>query len=544
MTKVVSLRAWQAEAVDKALVWYKGNADRHFVVNAAPGAGKTMMAAALIIKMFEQGMFDRIVVIAPRDEVVRQWAKTIKSVTGRHVGKITAADGLTVDEAHDDIAITWSSVKNLTALMSDICKHHRVLLIADEIHHAALQNVWGQEATSAFANARYVLALTGTPVRADGDVVWISDHIAQRSGGCYNLSYGDSIRFGYCVPAVFHRHTASFIYGIMGRKFTIDRNTTGETGDSVIDQIIKKAASYDRLMYDCVVDTAGQPVIPSHHSTMIDWAITKLNALRADKSVFGKSNAGAMFVAPDIPTADHIAVLIKKMTGEDVAVVHSMTPKPAKVIKDFRKSDTKWIVSVDMLSEGVDIPRLRVMVCLSRAKTELRFRQLIGRVIRKDDHNDSSRAYIIMPDFLVFDEFAKRIEEEMPTTVDDDDDHYDGDDGVVDRPPPPPRDDPWVCIDGHHNDGGRTCVTCGVVRYTVHMTWEQSSGWRDKATAIIVRGMEINDDLVSSGEANIDKFKDVAQTDAILRRAITQMSEEAIAVVGKVWSDINNAKEG
>lgn len=51
-------------------------------------------------------------------------------------------------------------------------------------------------------------------------------------------------------------------------------------------------------------------------------------------------------------------------------------------INHFRFNETQWIVSVDMVSEGTDIPRLQVCCHLSRVKTELYFRQVLGRILR------------------------------------------------------------------------------------------------------------------------------------------------------------------
>ena len=36
-----------------------------------------------------------------------------------------------------------------------------------------------------------------------------------------------------------------------------------------------------------------------------------------------------------------------------------------------------------MISEGTDIPRLRVCCHLSRIRTELRYRQVLGRILRR-----------------------------------------------------------------------------------------------------------------------------------------------------------------
>ncbi|MFT4929206.1 MAG: superfamily II DNA or RNA helicase, partial [Phenylobacterium sp.] len=45
----------------------------------------------------------------------------------------------------------------------------------------------------------------------------------------------------------------------------------------------------------------------------------------------------------------------------------------------------QWVVSVGMISEGTDIPRRQVCCHLSRVKTELDFRQVLGRILRVND---------------------------------------------------------------------------------------------------------------------------------------------------------------
>ena len=83
----MQLRPWQSEALRKALHWLveKGE-DKHFLVNAAPGAGKTIAACVIAKDLFEMGQIDRVIVIAPRVEVVRQWSKDFFQVTNRYMG--------------------------------------------------------------------------------------------------------------------------------------------------------------------------------------------------------------------------------------------------------------------------------------------------------------------------------------------------------------------------------------------------------------------------------------------------------------------------
>ncbi|HCP01716.1 MAG TPA: diguanylate cyclase, partial [Rhodospirillaceae bacterium] len=48
-----------------------------------------------------------------------------------------------------------------------------------------------------------------------------------------------------------------------------------------------------------------------------------------------------------------------------------------------------------MISEGTDIPRLQVCCYLSRIRTELHYRQVLGRVLRRTGEPDN-QAWLFM----------------------------------------------------------------------------------------------------------------------------------------------------
>ncbi|PQJ38718.1 diguanylate cyclase, partial [Photobacterium aquimaris] len=82
-------------------------------------------------------------------------------------------------------------------------------------------------------------------------------------------------------------------------------------------------------------------------------------------------------------------------------------------IQRFRNDKTQWIVSVGMISEGTDIPRLQVCCHLSSVKTELYFRQVLGRILRVTNSvNQDAWFYTFAESNLV--EFAERIEQDIP----------------------------------------------------------------------------------------------------------------------------------
>lgn len=92
-------------------------------------------------------------------------------------------------------------------------------------------------------------------------------------------------------------------------------------------------------------------------------------------------DAGGLIVADSVTHA-HIAQLLKKILNEHTAIATYYEDDAAHIIRDFKTGMQKWIISVGMISEGINIPRLRVCCHLTRMKTELYFRQVLGRILR------------------------------------------------------------------------------------------------------------------------------------------------------------------
>jgi superfamily II DNA or RNA helicase len=69
-------------------------------------------------------------------------------------------------------------------------------------------------------------------------------------------------------------------------------------------------------------------------------------------------------------------------------------------------------VSVLMVSEGVDIPRLRVGVYATAARTELFFRQVVGRFIRRTPGRGEQMSWLFLPSDPTLKRLAATVEEE------------------------------------------------------------------------------------------------------------------------------------
>jgi len=122
----LNLRPWQESAINKCLKWFDSNQDNKFLVNAAPGAGKTICASVIALELIKKNKIERVIVIAPRKEVVKQWAEEFFSVTGRKMMKFTGE----IEDDEFDICATWNSIENMLDGFQHVCNKYKTLILA------------------------------------------------------------------------------------------------------------------------------------------------------------------------------------------------------------------------------------------------------------------------------------------------------------------------------------------------------------------------------------------------------------------------------
>lgn len=541
----IMLRNWQGEALAKALNWLvEKRSDRHFLINAAPGAGKTICASVIAKRLIELDEIDRIIVIAPRAEVVKQWGEEFKFVTGRHMTKVTGADG-DVSDFGLDLCATWQAIESLRDAFQAVCKLGKTLVICDEHHHAAVKAAWGEKAGDAFADAKFVLVLTGTPIRSDGqETVWFAfddeGRIDHPEEGTYTLGYGEAVELNYCRPITFHRHEGRFSVKLSDSEDVAVSGTNATELDPSLKRVkgLQQALDYYRLV--CTpkyLPDSDAPDQNSYQATMLDWGISKLDDLRETIPT-----AGGLVIAPSIGVAEYMAELLEILDGEKPVLVHSQMPNAESRIAAFKNSNKRWLVSVAMISEGVDIKRLRLLIYLPHAKTELAFRQAMGRVVRTLGPDDYSRAYVVMPTLAILEEYARRVEREMALVGVASDEREQtktcGTCGAendrkaqtcnaceADFPVRKQRFKTCEACDQLNPMSAQKCQHCGVsfkTEYEITLNEALRMG-------AIVRGMDIEEDEVQDAEKNKKQIlRDIlASGDDAIIRLVKQLPEES-----------------
>lgn len=113
-----------------------------------------------------------------------------------------------------------------------------------------------------------------------------------------------------------------------------------------------------------------------------------------------------IFAANDLPHTSHSDQLVeicREVFGQGESFVRKITgrvDRPLQQIREFRnRKQPGVVVSVDMLSTGVDIPDLEFIVFLRTVKSRILFEQMLGRGTRKGEHHPDKSHFVVFDCF-------------------------------------------------------------------------------------------------------------------------------------------------
>ncbi len=387
----MKLRQWQTKCIHLALEAYqKGRT--HFLALATPGAGKTVMASELAEQLLKNDVIDLVICFSPSSIVAKDFGESLQLRTQERFDGLIGAKGR---------SLTYQNLQYLDTTFWQLFERFRVFVIFDEIHHCAGSNIdnanaWGEHIILNIQNkAKYTLALTGTPWRSDAAPIVLSNYMHPSNKISCDFVYGlsEAITDDVCrVPQI----------------IAVDNNNISVTDD----EETKTFNSFKCLLTQSVIPY--QDIIENEKviKYVIKSAQVKLNKIRA----FNHDAAG-LIVASSVEHARQISTLMKNQFSENAIVVTYRENDPTSIIQQFRHSKSKWIISVGMISEGTNIPRLQVCCHLTNIKTEMHFRQILGRILRMTDAKNQE-AILYMPAEPKLLEYAYRVKQDVPFEAD------------------------------------------------------------------------------------------------------------------------------
>tara|TARA_R110002012_G_scaffold52191_1_gene134118 strand:+ start:19201 stop:20658 length:1458 start_codon:yes stop_codon:yes gene_type:complete len=387
----MKLRQWQAACISSASTEYK-EGFTHFLALATPGAGKTVMASELADQLLKNGDVDLVICFSPSSIVAKDFSESLHLRTKERFDGLIGAKGR---------SLTYQNLQYLDAGFWQLFDRYRVFVIFDEIHHCAGSNIdnanaWGEQILLNIQNkAKFTLALTGTPWRSDAAPIVLSNYTHPSNKISCNYVYGlsEAITDDVCrVPQI----------------IAIDNNNISVTDE----EETKTFTSFKGLLSQSVIPY--QDII--EHEKVMEYLISSANNKLTELRKVNCDAAG-LIVASSVEHARNISVLLKNSFNEDSVVVTYRENEPTSIIQQFRHAKSKWIISVGMISEGTNIPRLQVCCHLTNIKTEMHFRQILGRILRMTD-STNQEAVMYMPAEPKLLEYAYRVKQDVPFEAD------------------------------------------------------------------------------------------------------------------------------
>lgn len=387
--------AWQQEARNNFLRAQKPS----FLVTATPAAGKTRFSLGAVNDIVHAREAQRVIVVVPTDHLRRQWAEQALTHAGLNLNHEFVSKNGGIAPDCDGIVVTYASVGRSPQVYRKLAAEKRTIVVLDEVHHAGESLAWGDGIREAFEPAVRHLLLSGTPIRSDNNKIPFVEYKPDKNGvprglADYSYGYGRALVDRVVRPIVFPALDGDMRWREAGEIRT-GRLTDGK--------------DVERKALRAALDPAGAWI-----GSVLETADTELARVRSCVP-----DAGGLVIAADQAKARAYAKILERITGEKPTVAISDEPDASNRIKAFKKGRSRWIVAVQMVSEGVDIPRLAVGVYASDYGTELFFRQVIGRFVRTRSDDDDLCATLFIPSLPNLLDFARKIEDERDHALDE-----------------------------------------------------------------------------------------------------------------------------
>jgi superfamily II DNA or RNA helicase len=363
--------------------------DGSFLISAAPGAGKTRPALEFAKRELQRRAIDGVVIACPTAPLTRQWARAAHQLG---LELLPDADSPRPPSGFHGVVVTYARIANAPRRWAAGTRE-RTLVIADEAHHLGEELAWGESFAGAFTQASRRLLLSGTPFRSDAAPIPGVEYDANGLAESHvSYTYADAVRDGVCRPVVF---------------VTYDGTLSWRSGDDVIESSFEAVLSSREAgrRYRTAISTE----LPDGLPRILGEAHARLQHLRGGSH----PGAGGLVIAADSEHARKVAAQLRAAAGRAPVVVLHQDAKAAQKLAAFTHSDEPWIVAVNMVSEGVDIPRLRVGVYATAAKTPLIFRQIVGRFVRTISGRTLEPSWLYIPADTILRDHAAHVETEL-----------------------------------------------------------------------------------------------------------------------------------
>ena len=399
------LRKHQAEFLQVIRDIQSGAPIRDIILAVTPGGGKSFIPI-VAGKLIESGHADGLAWIVPRQALQDQGEREFINPFSRQLFNHNLIIRSSTNEVNPSKG-TNGFVTTYQALGVDDKKtvvqefsQKRYILILDEYHHVEEGGIWHKALKPIYELAKYVVLMTGTIERGDGKPIAFTRYRNKRpvlnsdeSTAVIKYNRTDALREQAILPISFHLSDGRFSWenqdGVLREIDSFDQTEDGE--DSAALYTALKTDFSAQLLEEC-----------THH-----WKETR------------KTNPGAkmLVVAAEYEQAKDITLMLKRAVNLNAEIATSHNPKNAiKQIKKFKSNNLDVLVTIAMAYEGLDVPPITHICCLTHIRSTPWIEQMVARGVRIDKSAgpySTQRCHVFAPSDKRFVEVMNRIKKEQ-----------------------------------------------------------------------------------------------------------------------------------
>lgn len=420
----MKLRKWQAEATEAAVLSFK-KGRRHWVTEACTGAGKTRHGCETAVALLKSSQTDLIIVLTPTIATKNSW----KAGLGKSGGIIRATDDTAFPIDTNAWVSTYGGYEAIKAALVSHPIRKGILLIVDEYHHAEEDASWGIAVASLGEIAKHVLFLSGTPWRRSGLIPLLSSESnskaqpyyeegSNRVQADYVHDYKTDLRSNgdrATTLVQFDLYPSIFTCSKTGKQELLSKPDFDAMSEAELKEWEEEAAKSTLTLGKHV--RISDPLLTGNKlaKQIIAWSVQMLEKSRAETYHHCQLTdlTVMLVVAQNIKEAKYARDYIQEVYGLRAEMIVSEAVDSNERLEQIRqkcqdntRDKPDVIVSVGMISEGVDIPQIKVIAYLSAVLTTLYLIQVIGRALRRisvgsdrfaDSNLHDTLAYVAAP---------------------------------------------------------------------------------------------------------------------------------------------------
>lgn len=354
------LRPYQQEATADAH-WHMLNYGKPFVVQAATGAGKSLIIAEVCKRLNEP-----VLVLQPTKELLEQNLAKLMSyheIDESDIGVYSASMG------RKDIGkFTYATIQSIHR-KPELFAHFKYVII-DECHQVDPKNLGGMYTKFLDAiGCKNVCGLTATPYR-------LQQKFFKENGAMFYTS---------------HLKMINRIHPFFWKNIICSIETADLIEDGYLCPITYKA---DEVDWDSLqINSTGADFTPESLEKF--WTDEKMKKLGKAIQFIDKNCKRNLIFCSSLRSAERTRALLETL-NIPAAVVSGKTPKIEReeLVADYRAGKFKHMINVGVFTTGFDVPELDSIVLMRPTMSLALYYQMVGRGVRIDPANPNKTLHV------------------------------------------------------------------------------------------------------------------------------------------------------